>query len=76
MAVEFNDKSFSITIYTGMNPIEEWLELHNELTDVLSMLDMVSISMPTPYRVLELIKEMMPDVDTAKKMVSNEHLSI
>lgn len=68
MAVEFKDDRFTITIPTGTNPIEDWLELHNELLTILSMWDSQSNIMENPWRVLWLLEHMMPEWDVALKM--------
>ena len=68
MAVEFNDNSFVITVPTGGNPMEDWLGLHEELLEVLSVWDSQSNIMENPCRMLWLIQNMMPDWETAKKM--------
>lgn len=33
--VIFKDKSFTIQVKTASNPIEDWIEMHNELCDLL-----------------------------------------
>ncbi len=70
--LKFDDTGFTIRIETGGNPIEEWLELHQELLNVLSLLDMEQNLMATPYRTLDLIAEMMPDWETAKRMTDKK----
>ena len=66
MAVTFQKDGFTIEVKTGTNPIEEWLETHNELIDVLQCQD--SEMLAKNFHVLELIREMMPDWQTAKRM--------
>lgn len=68
MAVEFKEKSFTITIDTMGEPTEEWLELHNELCTVLTMLDTQEMCMPMPWRVIDLVRAMMPEWEDARKM--------
>ncbi|MDO5665694.1 MAG: hypothetical protein Q4G63_10620 [Bacteroidia bacterium] len=68
MAVEFFDDKYVITIRTGGNPIEDWLDLHSELLTVLSMWDPEENIMSNPWRMLNLIENMMPQWETALKM--------
>ena len=68
MALEFKKQSFVIEIPTGGNPIEEWLALHDDLVDVLQCTDRELVSGKRYDGVLELLRCMMPDWETAKKM--------
>ncbi len=68
--LNFDATGFTIRIETGMNPIEDWLELHQELLTILRMLDTEKNAIPTPFRTLDLLAEMMPDWETAKRMIS------
>lgn len=68
MAVEFKDDRFVITIHTGCNPIEEWLELHAELLRVLTAWGAESHIMETPWRMFGLLEDMMPEHADALKM--------
>jgi len=66
--VTFNENSFIIEVQTGTNPIENWLTTHDELIELLQSqaADMIN---GVPYHALELIRCMMPDLDTAKRMI-------
>ncbi len=66
--VTFNKDSFTITIQTGGNPIENWLDLNGQLTQLLSAIDNEEAVRPTPWMVINLLSDMMPDWETAKKM--------
>lgn len=66
--VTFKDTSFTIEVHTGVNPIEEWLETHDQLIDLLQCIDPDTPLDNPYYRVLELLRQMMPDYKTAKKM--------
>lgn len=68
MAVEFFDDRFVITLKTGTNPIEDWLDLHNELLTVLGTWDSQLNVMENPWRMLWLLESMMPEWETALKM--------
>ncbi|OFX62687.1 MAG: hypothetical protein A2066_18815 [Bacteroidetes bacterium GWB2_41_8] len=65
--VTFQNDSFTIEVKTVTNPIETWLETHNQLIDVLQLQD--SEQLTNNFHVLELIREMMPDRQTAKRMI-------
>lgn len=67
--VTFNKDGFTITIKTGGNPIENWLDLNSQLTQLLSSVDNEENIMPTPWLVINLLTDLMPDWETAKKMI-------
>lgn len=68
--ITFNATSFTVTVECNTNPIEAWLETHNELVDCLQAEneDMHA----SRYNYLELLRAMMPDVPTAKKMTETK----
>jgi hypothetical protein len=66
--VKFNNKSFTIQVETGGNPIEDWLKTHEELVDMFQCQNMDLCNGNMHYNVLELLRSMMPDLETAKKM--------
>ncbi len=67
--VQFKENGYAIVIETGVvNPIEEWQELQVEILNVLSVLDTETDCLPMPFRLLNLLREMQPDLDIAKKM--------
>ena len=67
--VQFNPNGYAIVIETGVvNPIEEWQELQVEILNVLSVLDTETNCLPMPFRLVNLLREMQPDLDVAKKM--------
>jgi hypothetical protein len=66
--VTFKDKSFVIEVTTGCNPVSDWLQLCEELLDVLSCTD-TEIATGTNFaKILFLLREMQPDHEIAKKM--------
>lgn len=66
--VQFKENSFVIEVPTGVNPIESWLTTHDELIDLLQSqsVDMIN---DIPYHALELLRNMMPDIEMAKRMI-------
>lgn len=67
--VQFNEKGYTVTINTGTNPIEDWQELQSEILGVLAALDTEANCMPMPFRLINLLRDMQPDLQVAKKMV-------
>lgn len=67
MAVEFRDNGYSIHVDTISNPIEDWLELHNDLLMCISVMD-GNVPTGASMLILKLIEDMMPDWETALKM--------
>jgi hypothetical protein len=68
MAVQFTEDKFIITVTTGCNPIENWLETHDELIDLLQARPVDEGDTRCYYWTLELLRSMMPDLKTAKMM--------
>ena len=67
MAVTFAKGSFTIEVKECHNPVESWLETQTELID---MLQSENIEMHSNrYAYLELLRNMLPDEETAKKML-------
>lgn len=74
MPVSFKSKSFVVEVQTNANPVESWLETQDELVDLLqSENDEMHANR---FHYLELLRNMMPDVETAKKMLSAPIVSI
>ena len=66
MSVKFNPKSYTIEVLTETNPIENWLETQSELIDALQS-EAEEMHTNRIYY-LGLLRDMMPDLETAKKM--------
>lgn len=68
MSVQFQKHNFTISIPTGTNPAEDWLETTDELIDVLQCCD-PDLSLGKSHgKVLEILRHLLPDLETAKKM--------
>jgi len=68
--VTFKERSFVIEIETPGNPMEGWLNLHEELLEIQQCVD---TNLTTGRRfdcILDLLNEMMPDWKTALKMIN------
>jgi len=68
MSVQFHEKDFTITVPVIMNPVEIWLETTDELINVLKSEDPDLNDGNSRRKVLEVLRNMMPDLETAKKM--------
>lgn len=71
MAVTFNKEGFTISVTTpGYNPVERWLEMHEEMIDLLQSEaeDMHS----NRYAYLELVRQMQPNLELAKLMFKKQ----
>lgn len=66
--VRFNEDGFTITVKTGGCPVENYLALQSEIAYVFSI--MTSANMPDEglYNLAELMHNMLPDFETARKM--------
>ncbi len=64
--VKFHPDKFVIEVATAVDPVESWLETQNEMLDVLQSEDIELMSKRPHY--LALLRNMLPDLDTAKKM--------
>ena len=67
MAVKFNKDSFTIEVETVAGPIESWLETQSELLDALQSEEEDMHVNRIHY--LNLLRCMMPDLETAKRML-------
>lgn len=68
MPVTFKKEGFTIEVKTGVDPIKDWIETHDELLDALQS-EEEEMHIIRPHY-LELLRSMMPDPDTAKKMMT------
>ena len=67
MSVKFNADGFTVEVKTCHSPVEDWLETQNEL---LGVLQSESEEMhANRFHYIELLRNMMPDLETAKKMM-------
>jgi hypothetical protein len=66
--VQFEKNSFTIKIETGVDAIEAWIDTQKGLISYLQSEDKDFVTEDSRYHVLELLKEMLPEVELAKKM--------
>lgn len=65
--VRFKENSFIIEVEAAGNPVEEWLKTQEELIDMLQNEREEDVHITRVFY-LELLRSMMPDLKTAKKM--------
>lgn len=64
--VHFNETSYTITVETGMNPVESWLSLKTELINILTMLR--KEEMPQILETLSFLNDMELELEQAQKV--------
>lgn len=67
MSVKFNADGFTVEVKTNANSVENWLKTQDELVDMLQSENDEMHAIRFHY--LELLRNMMPDLETAKKMM-------
>lgn len=66
--VRFEDKSYTIEIETGGNPIEDYQALQTEIAYVFSMMDKERMPDQGLYHLADLLMQLQPEWEVAKKM--------
>lgn len=67
--VRFDEDRYTIEICTGSCPIEDYLDLMQEIVYVFSLVKESNIPPDGLFRLANLLSAMLPDFDTARKMV-------
>ena len=67
MSVTFKPGSFIVEVKTNADPVESWLETQDDLVDLLQS-ENEEMHLDR-FHYLELLRNMMPDIETAKKMM-------
>ena len=65
--VTFSDTGFTIEVETGTNPIDAWMDTHSEMVDCLQSEE--DDKHAYRYHYLELLRNMLPDYDTALRLM-------
>jgi hypothetical protein len=68
MAVTFQPDGYTIQVFTGCNPVENWLDTQKQLCDAITAISEVECNNDGYWLVINLLREMMPDIKTAEKM--------
>ena len=66
--VQFEEKSFVVKVECRTNPIENWQLLHAVLLELMRNVNTDNLPRDM-WVVTDFIAELMPDYDTAKKML-------
>lgn len=66
--VRFEKDRFIIDVYTGYNPVEDWMALQNEIAHVFGIIDQENIPQDGLFQLSHLLSSLQPDWETAKKM--------
>ena len=65
----FQKDSFTITIPTGGDPVEDWMDLISEIGSIFSMLTPETMNRCDGlYNLAVLLQALVPDYDTAQRM--------
>lgn len=67
--VQFGKDRFTIEVYTGTNPAEEYTDLMKELTFLLGTVTPDNSLPDGFYNVCNLLYNLVPELEDAKKMV-------
>ncbi len=66
--VRFEKDRFIIEVFTGLvDPIEEYIELHDEISTVFGMMNQDNIPGQGLYHLADLMRELVPDMKILKK---------
>lgn len=68
--IHFEKDRFTIEVYTGINPIEQYLDLQKEILNVFCIIDGDNIPQDGLYNLSNLLLAMQPDFDTAKRLTN------
>ena len=67
--VRFEQDRYVIEVpVAGSSPVEEWLDLHDELTYVFELLDSEHAPQSGLYRLAGLLRAMMPEYEQALRL--------
>ncbi len=67
--VRFENDKYTIEIQTGTNPIESYLALQTEIAYVFSIIDQDTMPADGLFHLADLLMNMQPGWEVAKKMV-------
>ncbi len=67
--VRFEEDRYIIEVYTGGIPVEDYLDLQNEIIYMFGIINQENIRSDGFLQLANLLSAMLPDFETAKKMV-------
>lgn len=66
--VRFEKDRFVIEVFTGMaDPVEEYIELHDEIATVFGLMNQDNIPGQGLYHLADLMRELVPDMKALRK---------
>lgn len=66
--VRFEKDRYVIEVFTGMaDPIEEYIELHDEIATVFGMMNQDTMPGQGLYHLADLMRELVPDIKALKR---------
>lgn len=66
--VRFEKDRFVIEVFTGMaDPVEEYIELHDEIATVFGLMNQDNIPGQGLYHLADLMRELVPDMTALRK---------
>lgn len=68
--VTFNKDSFTVKVYTGTNPVEDWLELQKELSYVFTQMRQNTMPVDGLWQLALLMEALLPDPSVAERMTA------
>lgn len=69
--VRFEKDRYIIEVYTGCDPVESWLNLHEEIAYLLGLVNQGNCPESGFLCLSQLLVDMMPQWETARKMNGN-----
>ena len=67
--VRFEEDRYIIEVYTGGFPVEDYLDLQKEIIYMFGIINQENIRSDGFLQLANLLSAMLPDFETAKKMV-------
>lgn len=70
--MKFHERSYTIEVYTGINPYEDWIEVMNGLLDLLMLQDGDMRERKANYYVFKLMSDMMPTAENLREYINSQ----
>jgi hypothetical protein len=67
--VRFNKDSYTIEVYTGCDPIEDWQELQSEITYLFGIVNQDNMRDGGFIHLAMLLDSLQPEWEVARKMI-------
>lgn len=69
--VRFEEDRYVIEVFTGADPVENWLELHKEIVYLISLVDQNNTPTDGLCYLPQLLGDMMPEWEIARRMAEH-----